>query len=116
MSITRRSLSLMLLGAGGALLAGPAVTRILAQDQTPNRREFTIVAKDRQRRQRTHGGDVFRVECKEDEKATFAINDNKNGSYTVVYRLSPAASGPISLRISSVRSIHNGSSCIFTGW
>jgi heme/copper-type cytochrome/quinol oxidase subunit 2 len=36
----------MLLGAGGVLLAGPAVVRLLAQDQAPNRREFTIVAKD----------------------------------------------------------------------
>lgn len=44
MRTTRRSLALILLGAGGAvLLAWP----LLAQDQAaPNRREFTIVAKD----------------------------------------------------------------------
>ena len=35
----------MLLGAGGLLLAGPAIGRLFAQD-SPNRREFTIVAKD----------------------------------------------------------------------
>ena len=35
----------MLLGAGGLLLAGPAMGRLFAQDP-PNRREFTIVAKD----------------------------------------------------------------------
>ena len=46
MQITRRSLALMLLGVGGALLVRPAVVRLLAQDQAPNRREFTIVAKD----------------------------------------------------------------------
>jgi heme/copper-type cytochrome/quinol oxidase subunit 2 len=46
MTITRRSLGLMLLGAGGVLLAGPTVARLLAQDQAPNRREFTVVAKD----------------------------------------------------------------------
>jgi cytochrome c oxidase subunit 2 len=46
MKITRRSLGLMLIGAGGVLLAGPTVARLLAQDQAPNRREFTIVAKD----------------------------------------------------------------------
>ncbi|PYR62585.1 MAG: hypothetical protein DMF88_26920 [Acidobacteria bacterium] len=46
MGITRRSLGLILIGAGGALLAGPSVVRLLAQDQAPNRREFTIVAKD----------------------------------------------------------------------
>jgi heme/copper-type cytochrome/quinol oxidase subunit 2 len=46
MGITRRSFALMLLGAGGVLLAGPAVVRLLAQDQAPNRREFTIIARD----------------------------------------------------------------------
>ena len=46
MKITRRSLGLMLLGAGAVLLAGPTVARLLAQDQAPNRREFTVVAKD----------------------------------------------------------------------
>jgi heme/copper-type cytochrome/quinol oxidase subunit 2 len=46
MKITRRSLGLMLLGAGGVLLAWSSVARLLAQDQAPNRREFTVVAKD----------------------------------------------------------------------
>lgn len=45
MRFTRRSLGLMLLGAGGLLLAGPAMGRLFAQDP-PNLREFTIVAKD----------------------------------------------------------------------
>jgi nitrous-oxide reductase len=45
MRFTRRSLGMMLLGAGGLILAGPAMGRLLAQDP-PNRREFTIVAKD----------------------------------------------------------------------
>jgi len=30
----------------GLLIAGPAVRRLFAQDQAPNRREFTITAKD----------------------------------------------------------------------
>src|SRR4051812_42367484 len=46
MQITRRSLALMFIGVGGALLARPAIVRLLAQDQAPDRREFTIVAKD----------------------------------------------------------------------
>jgi nitrous-oxide reductase len=46
MRITRRSLGLMLLGAGGVLLAWSTMARLLAQDQAPNRREFTIVAKE----------------------------------------------------------------------
>lgn len=45
MKLTRRSLGMMLLGAGGLLLAGPAMGRLVAQD-SPNRREFTIVAKE----------------------------------------------------------------------
>jgi nitrous-oxide reductase len=45
MRFTRRSLGMMLLGAGGLFLAGPAMGRLFAQDP-PNRREFTIVAKD----------------------------------------------------------------------
>jgi heme/copper-type cytochrome/quinol oxidase subunit 2 len=36
---------MLLLGAGGLLLAGPAMARLFAQD-SPNRRELTIVAKD----------------------------------------------------------------------
>ena len=46
MNITRRSLGLMLLGAGGVLLAWSTMARLLAQDQAPNRREFTVVAKE----------------------------------------------------------------------
>jgi nitrous-oxide reductase len=45
MNLSRRSVGLMLLGAGGLLLAGPFLARLFAQD-SPNRREFTIVAKD----------------------------------------------------------------------
>lgn len=46
MRITRRSLGFLLLGVGGVLLAtAPAVARLLAQE-APNRREFTIVAKN----------------------------------------------------------------------
>ena len=46
MKIPRRSLGLILIGAGGVVLAGPTVARLFAQDQAPNRREFTIVARD----------------------------------------------------------------------
>jgi heme/copper-type cytochrome/quinol oxidase subunit 2 len=44
--MTRRSLGLLLLGVGGVrVVAAPAVSRLLAQE-APNRREFTIVARD----------------------------------------------------------------------
>ena len=53
MRLTRRTLGLAFVGAG--LIAGPAVLRLFAaapaaaaQDQTPNRREFTITARDYQ--------------------------------------------------------------------
>ena len=52
MKLTRRSVSLMLIGAGACLLAGPAASRLRAnparagQEQAPNRREFTIRASE----------------------------------------------------------------------
>jgi len=58
MKLTGRSLALMLLGAGALLLAGPAMGRVFAKppagsspeplegQDSPTRREFTIVAKD----------------------------------------------------------------------
>lgn len=52
--MVRRTFTMILIGAGACLLAGPAVVRLLAastplgagQDQAPNRREFSITAKD----------------------------------------------------------------------
>ncbi len=58
MTLTRRTLSLMLIGTGACLLAGPAVVRLFAhpasvsafsapgQEEAPNRREFTVTARD----------------------------------------------------------------------
>lgn len=60
MKLTRRTLGLMLIGTGAWLLASPAVMRLFAhpaagpglamdsraQEQAPNRREFTLVARD----------------------------------------------------------------------
>ncbi len=48
MRITRRSLGLILIGVGGAMVVRPLLARGAGQDQAPNRREFTIVAKDYQ--------------------------------------------------------------------
>ena len=52
--MVRRTFTMILIGAGACLLAGPAVVRLFAastplgagQDQAPNRREFSITAKD----------------------------------------------------------------------
>ena len=46
MGFTRRTAGVLLVGAGAGLLAGPLVVRLFAQDQAPNRPEFTIVGKD----------------------------------------------------------------------
>ena len=43
---TRRTAGLLLIAAGTAGLAGTFVVRLFAQDQAPNRPEFTIVARD----------------------------------------------------------------------
>ena len=45
MTFKRRTLGYVLLGAGAYVLVGPAVSRLFAQD-APNRREFTVVARD----------------------------------------------------------------------
>jgi heme/copper-type cytochrome/quinol oxidase subunit 2 len=41
----RTVITVSLLGAGTLLVIGPAAVRLLAQDQPPNRREFTVTAK-----------------------------------------------------------------------
>ena len=46
MRFPRRTVGLLLVGAGACLLAGPGVARLFAQDQAPNRREFTVTARD----------------------------------------------------------------------
>jgi|SRR5688572_13570600 heme/copper-type cytochrome/quinol oxidase subunit 2 len=46
MRITRRTLGLAFLGVGACLLAGPATRPARAQEEAPNRREFTVTARD----------------------------------------------------------------------
>lgn len=45
MTLTRRTLGWLLVGTGACLLAG-SLSRLFAQDQAPNRREFAITARD----------------------------------------------------------------------
>ena len=45
MTLTRRTLGWLLVGTGACLLAGSS-SRLFAQDQAPNRREFSITARD----------------------------------------------------------------------
>src|SRR5690606_31724305 len=46
MTLTRRTVTTVLIGAGLCLAAAPKLLALFAQDQAPNRREFTITAKD----------------------------------------------------------------------
>lgn len=46
MTLTRRTVGLIIAGAGAFLLAGPALRLFAAQDQAPNRREFNVAARD----------------------------------------------------------------------
>jgi len=46
MTLTRRQAGVLLLGAGALLMARPLVRRLFAQDQAPNRPEFTLVARN----------------------------------------------------------------------
>ncbi len=51
MRISRRTAGVLLIGTGACLLAAPTVARLFvqpvaAQEQAPNRREFTITARD----------------------------------------------------------------------
>lgn len=83
MRITRRSLGLVLIGVGGALLVGPTMVRLLAQDQAPNRREFTIVAKDFQY-------SPTRIEVRQDDLVKLTVrSDDIAHSFTIdEYRIS----------------------------
>jgi heme/copper-type cytochrome/quinol oxidase subunit 2 len=46
MKFRRRTVGLILIGTGACVLAGPAIARLFGQEAPPNRREFTVVAKD----------------------------------------------------------------------
>jgi cytochrome c oxidase subunit 2 len=83
MRMTRRSLGLILIGVGGALVAGPPMVRLLAQDQAPNRREFTIVAKDFQY-------SPTRIEVRQDDLVKLTVrSDDIAHSFTIdEYRIS----------------------------
>ena len=48
MTLSRRTVGVLLVGTAAFLVVGPAAARLIAQqdDQAPNRREFTVTAKD----------------------------------------------------------------------
>jgi heme/copper-type cytochrome/quinol oxidase subunit 2 len=46
MKLNRRHLALLLMSAGTSLLLPPLIRRVFAQDQAPNRPEFSLVARN----------------------------------------------------------------------
>jgi heme/copper-type cytochrome/quinol oxidase subunit 2 len=83
MKLARRSLGLILLGAGGLLLGGPAIGRLFAStplgagQDSPNRREFTIVAKD-------FHYTPLRIEVTQDDLVKFTVrSDDIAHSFTI---------------------------------
>ena len=83
----RRSIALLLVGAGIYLAAGPFVRRVLAapagQDQAPTRREITVTARD-------YSFSPNRVEATQDDliKLTVQSADNAYGFTIDEYRVS----------------------------
>jgi heme/copper-type cytochrome/quinol oxidase subunit 2 len=83
----RRSIALLLVGAGFALAAGPLVRRVLAapaaQEQAPTRREFSLTARD-------FSFSPNRVEAQQDEliKITVQSADHAYGFTIDDYRVS----------------------------
>lgn len=82
MTMTRGSLALLLLGVGGVLAAAPGTGPVLAQE-APNRREFTIVAKDFQYA-------PTRIEVAQDDLVKLTVrSDDIAHSFTIdEYRIS----------------------------
>jgi cytochrome c oxidase subunit 2 len=84
---TRRSLAVLLVGAGICVAAGPFVRNVLAapaaQDQAPTRREFTVNARD-------YSFSPNRVEAQQDEliKITVQSADHAYGFTIDEYRVS----------------------------
>ena len=76
----------MLVGAGAFLAARPFVSRLFAQDQAPNRPEFTITARDFQfspDRLEVTQDDLVRVTIRSEDVAySFAIDE-----YRIVRRV-----------------------------
>jgi cytochrome c oxidase subunit 2 len=110
--MTRRSLGLVLLGVGGVMLAAaPAVSRLLAQEP-PNRREFTIVAKDFQY-------SPTRIEVTQDDLVKLTVrSDDIAHSFTIdEYRISKRvpAGGSTTFEFQADRSGTFAFYCALTG-
>ena len=92
MALTRRTLGWILVGTGACLLAGSS-SRLFAQDQAPNRREFSLMARE-------YRFTPDRLEVTQDDLVKLTIESADHAySFTIdAYRLSrriPAGSKTI---------------------
>lgn len=96
MKLSRRTVGFALIGTGVALVFGPALARATAQD-TPNRREFTVVAKDFQfspARIEVSQDDLVKLTVKSEDVAySFTIDE-----YRVAKRVPAGGSTTFELR------------------
>lgn len=108
----RRTVGFVLLGAGACLFALPAVTRLLAQEQAPNRPDFTIVAKEfhfAPDRIEVTQDDVVKLTIKSEDLAhSFSIDEYRivkrvpaGGSTTFEFRADRAGSFPFYCNLTS---------------
>lgn len=97
MRVTRRAVGLFLIGAGTCVLAGPAVIRLLAQEQAPNRRDFTITIRDYRfspDRIEVTQDDLVKITLHADDQAhSFAIDE-----YRIVKRIPAGGSTTFEFR------------------
>src|SRR5688500_11877043 len=97
MTLTRRKVGLLLLGAGALLTARPFGVRLLGQDQAPNRPEFTLVAREFRyspdRIEVTQDDLVKLTITSEDVAYSFAIDE-----YRIVRRVPAGASTTFEFR------------------
>jgi heme/copper-type cytochrome/quinol oxidase subunit 2 len=109
---SRRTVGFVLLGAGACLFALPAVTRLLAQEQAPNRPDFTIVAKEfhfAPDRIEVTQDDVVKLTIKSEDLAhSFSIDEYRivkrvpaGGSTTFEFRADRAGSFPFYCNLTS---------------
>ena len=133
MKPTRRTVGLLALGAGACVLIGPAVARLFAhpapkpglpprssigQDQAPNRREFTITARNYQfspTRIEVMQDDLVKITVRsQDEPHSFTIDEYRilkrvpaNGSTTFEFRADRTGTFPFYCGMTSAEGHRN---------
>ncbi len=97
MGFSRRAMSRLLFTTGAVLLVGRAVRRLWAQDQAPNRREFTVAARNyafSPNRIEVTRDDLLKITLRsEDQAHSFTIDE-----YRVARRVPAAGTATVEFR------------------